>query len=121
MGKLDPNLGKLIFTPHLLPVDRGLMTSIYVQLGADFKATDAHKIYAELYDDEPLIDLLPLGAHATLKHVVKTNKCAVSLTPIDEDMLHITSVTDNLRKGAAGQAVQNFNLMCGFPEVTALL
>lgn len=120
MGKLQPNLGKLIFTPHLLPVDRGLMASIYVQLKAGFKASDAQAIYAEIYDDEPLIDLLPIGTHATLKHVVKTNKCAISLTPVD-DMLHITSVTDNLRKGAAGQAVQNFNLMCGFPEVTALL
>jgi N-acetyl-gamma-glutamyl-phosphate reductase len=121
MGKLQSNLGKLIFTPHLLPVDRGLMASIYVQLGAVFNANDAYQIYAELYGDEPLVDVLPKGTHATLKHVVKTNKCVISLTPVDEDMLHITSVTDNLRKGAAGQAVQNFNLMCGFPEVTALL
>lgn len=121
MNKLDPNLGKLVFTPHLLPVDRGLMASIYIQIRTGFNANDAGQIYHEIYNDEPLVDVLPAGTHATLKHVVKTNKCVISLTPIGEDMLHITSVTDNLRKGAAGQAVQNFNLMCGFPEVTALL
>lgn len=121
MHKLHAGLGPLIFTPHLLPVDRGLMASIYVHLADGFDAEDAHGLYDEIYGDEPLVDVLPAGQHATLKHVVKTNKCAISLTPVNGRYLHITSVTDNLRKGAAGQAVQNFNLICGFPEITALL
>jgi N-acetyl-gamma-glutamyl-phosphate reductase len=65
--------------------------------------------------------VLPLGQQASLKHVVRRNNCVISLTPIDTEHLHITSVTDNLRKGAAGQAVQCFNLMYDFTETTALL
>jgi N-acetyl-gamma-glutamyl-phosphate reductase len=67
------------------------------------------------------VNVLPAGEQATLRHVVRTNTCAISLTPVTPQHLHITSVTDNLRKGAAGQAVQCFNLMYGFPETTGLL
>ncbi|MEZ4669172.1 MAG: N-acetyl-gamma-glutamyl-phosphate reductase [Anaerolineae bacterium] len=121
MHKLNPNAGLLIFTPHLLPVDRGLMASIYVALKPEYSADDAQSLYEETYANEPLIKVLPAGQLATLKHVVRTNGAAISLTPITERYLHITSVTDNLRKGASGQAVQCFNLMYGFPETTALL
>jgi len=121
LRRLNPNAGMLIFTPHLLPVDRGLMASIYVELAADFTGDQVQAIYEAAYAAEPLIDVLPRGQHATLKHVVRTNKCAISITPAAEKFVHITSVTDNLRKGAAGQAVQCFNLMFGFPETTALL
>ncbi len=111
----------LIFTPHLLPVDRGLMASIYVTLNYNITSDKVHSLYTNVYADEVLIDVLPLGTHATLKHVVKTNRCAISITPISDRYLHITSVTDNLRKGASGQAVQCFNLMVDLPETTALL
>ena len=57
-----------------------------------------------------------LGEQTTLKHAVKTNKCVISITPVLERYVHITSVTDNLRKGAASQAVQNMNLMFGIDE-----
>lgn len=119
--KIDSQVGMLIFTPHLLPVDRGLMASIYVQIADDFSADQAQALYEETYADEPLVDVLPAGEMATLKHVVHRNNAAISLTPVTNRYLHITSVTDNLRKGAAGQAVQCFNLMLGFPETTALL
>ncbi|MFW5691285.1 MAG: N-acetyl-gamma-glutamyl-phosphate reductase [Chloroflexota bacterium] len=121
MHKLDAAVGPLIFTPHLLPVDRGLMSSIYVTLGPSFAAEEAQALYEEIYGPEPLVDVLPPGQQATLKHVVRTNKCVISLTPVAHRYLHITSVTDNLRKGAAGQAVQVFNLMMGYDETTALL
>ncbi len=121
MHKLDDSVGPLIFTPHLLPVDRGLMASIYVTLREAFVAQDAQKLYEATYADEPLVQVLPAGQQATLKHVVRTNQCAISLTPVTERYLHITSVTDNLRKGASGQAVQCFNLMFGLPETTGLL
>ena len=119
--KLDPSVGTLIFTPHLLPVDRGLMASIYVTLKPQYPAEQAQALYEELYTHEPLVQVLPKGQQATLKHVVRTNGCAISLTPVNGRYLHITSVTDNLRKGASGQAVQCFNLMFGIPEYTALL
>lgn len=111
----------LIFTPHLLPVDRGLMASIYITLNYNITADKVHSLYTNVYGDEPLVDVLPPGKEATLKHVVRTNRCAISITPISYRYVHITSVTDNLRKGASGQAVQCFNLMFGFPETMALM
>jgi N-acetyl-gamma-glutamyl-phosphate reductase len=119
--KLNDKVGTLIFTPHLLPVDRGLMASIYVTLKPDFASKEAQGLYEETYDREPLVNVLPPKHQATLKHVVRTNIGAISLTPVTDQYLHVTSVTDNLRKGASGQAVQCFNLMLGLPETTALL
>jgi N-acetyl-gamma-glutamyl-phosphate reductase len=113
--------GPLIFVPHLLPVDRGLMASIYVTLSYRLTTDRVRAIYHDAYDGERLVELLPLGQHATLRHVVRRNHCTISLTPVGEQHLHITSVTDNLRKGASGQAVQCFNLMYDFEETTALL
>ncbi len=113
--------GTLIFTPHLLPVDRGLMASIYVTLDGAFSSEQAQALYEEAYCDEPLVSVLPLGQQATLRHVVRTNRAAISLTPVTPRYLHITSVTDNLRKGASGQAVQCFNLMFGLAETEGLL
>ena len=119
--KLNSKIGPLIFSPHLIPVDRGLMSSIYVTLNEKMTSDTVHELYCNMYKNEPLVDVLPLGEYATLKHVVKTNKCVISVTPVLENYVHITSVLDNLRKGASGQAVQNMNLMCGLAETTALL
>ena len=119
--KLSPRMGPIIFCPHLLPVDRGLMASIYVSLHDSFSSCQAQDLFTETYANEPLVDVLAPGQQATLKHVVKTNRCAISLTPVLERYLHITSVTDNLRKGAASQAVQNMNLMFGIDETTGLI
>lgn len=121
MRKIDPSVGTLIFTPHLLPVDRGLMASIYATLKDSFTSDQAQTLYEETYRDEPLVKVLPLGQQATLRHVVRKNGAAISLTPVTPRYLHITSVTDNLRKGASGQAVQCFNLMFGLPETEGLL
>ncbi|MFQ3565652.1 MAG: N-acetyl-gamma-glutamyl-phosphate reductase [Aggregatilineales bacterium] len=121
MYKIDPAAGPLIFTPHLLPVDRGLMASIYVELNGNMAAAEAQSLYEEAYSNEPLVTVLPAGTQATLKHAVRTNRCVISITPVFERYVHITSVTDNLRKGASAQAVQCFNLMVGLPETTGLL
>jgi N-acetyl-gamma-glutamyl-phosphate reductase len=119
--KLEPNAGTLVFTPHLLPVDRGLMASIYATLHSGFDASEAQALYEDTYADEPLVEVLPAGQQASLKHVVRRNGAAISLTPVTPELLHITSVTDNLRKGASAQAVQCFNLMFGLPETMGLL
>lgn len=119
--KLHPEAGTLIFTPHLLPVDRGLMASIYVTLNGGMTSHDAQSLYEETYGSEPLVNVLPSGQQATLRHAVRQNTCTISLTPVTDKYLHITSVTDNLRKGAASQSVQDFNLMFGIEETTALL
>ncbi len=120
MAKLGQT-GTLIFTPHLLPVDRGLMASIYVTLNGAVSSDQAQTLYEEIYANEPLVNVLPAGQQATLRHVVRTNGAAISLTPVTPRYLHITSVTDNLRKGASGQAVQCFNLMFGLDETEGLL
>jgi N-acetyl-gamma-glutamyl-phosphate reductase len=119
--KLNGSVGPLIFTPHLLPVDRGLMASIYVTLRPEFSSAQAQALFEEVYAHEPLVTVLPAGQQASLRDVVRTNRCAISLTPVTERYLHVTSVTDNLRKGAAGQAVQNMNLMFDLPETQGLL
>ncbi len=119
--KLSESVGPLIFCPHLLPVDRGLMSSIYVSLNDSMASHQVHDAYTEVYGGEALVDVLPLGEQATLKHAVKTNKCVISITPVLNRYAHITSVTDNLRKGAAGQAVQNMNLMFGIDETLGLI
>ena len=120
MHKLDKFAGPIIFVPHLIPVDRGLMASIYVTLNYNITSDKVHHLYTNVYGDEALVDVLPPGQQADLKQVVRTNRCVISLTPVTENYLHITSVTDNLRKGAAGQAVQNFNLMFELDETLAL-
>lgn len=121
MHKIDDGIGPVIFCPHLLPVDRGLMSSIYLTLDDTLCSDQVHDVYCEVYDNEPLVDVLPPGEQASLKHAVKTNKCVVSVTPVMQEYVHITSVTDNLRKGASSQAVQNMNLMFGLEETLGLI
>lgn len=128
VGEMEQEIHKImqitepiIFTPHLVPIDRGLMSSIYVTLGHSFSSDKIHSLYNNVYADEPLVNLLPLGREAEFKSITLTNYCEISITPVTDRYIHITSVLDNLRKGAAGQAVQCFNLMLGLPETTALI
>jgi N-acetyl-gamma-glutamyl-phosphate reductase len=110
--------GGLIFAPHLLPTDRGILETIYVQV-RDIQA--AREAFEEMYADEPLVNVLPPGETATLAHVVRTPHTALSLTPATDTTLIVVVALDNLLKGAASQAVQNFNLMWGFPETLGLI
>lgn len=119
--KVDAEIGPIIFCPHLLPVDRGLMSSIYITLDDRLNSGQAHDLFCEVYNNEALVNVLPLGEQASLKHAVKTNKCVISITPVLQQYLHVTSVTDNLRKGASSQAVQNMNLMFGLDETLGLI
>lgn len=119
--KINDKIGPIVFSPHLLPVDRGLMSSIYVTLDESMKSDEVHNLYCNIYKDEPLVEVAPLGTYATIKQVVKTNKAMISITPVLDNYVHITSVIDNLRKGTSGQATQNMNLMFGLPETTSLL
>ncbi len=108
----------VIFSPHLLPTDRGILATVYAQVtdqGAAIEALTAQ------YAGEPLVTVLPPGELATLAHVVRTPRAALSLTPAGENTLIVVAVIDNLLKGAASQAVQNFNLMWDLPETSGLL
>jgi len=107
-----------IFVPHLLPTDRGILAAIYAQVTDLDAAQDAIR---EAYAGEPLVCVLPPGEVATLAHVVRSPRAVLSLTPTEGNVLIILSALDNLLKGAASQAVQNFNLMMNFRETAGLL
>jgi N-acetyl-gamma-glutamyl-phosphate reductase len=111
---------RLIFSPHLLPVPRGILANIYVSGKEVWQEDAVRELYAAAYEKEVFVDILPPGELATLAHVVHTNKCAISLTFSGRTLI-ITSALDNLVKGAAGQAVQNMNVLIGFPEQMGLL
>lgn len=110
--------GAVIFSPHLLPTDRGILATVYAQVTDQDAAIEA--ITAQ-YAAEPLVTVLSPGELATLAHVVRTPRAVLSLTPADANTLIVVAVIDNLLKGAASQAVQNFNLMWDLPETSGLL
>jgi N-acetyl-gamma-glutamyl-phosphate reductase len=110
----------LIFSPHLLPVPRGILSTIYVNLSEALDETDVRALYHRQYDGEPFVEVLPPGELASLAHVLHTNRCAIGLTLAGRTLI-LTSTIDNLIKGAAGQAVQNMNGMFGCPETAGLL
>ncbi|VAX35062.1 N-acetyl-gamma-glutamyl-phosphate reductase [hydrothermal vent metagenome] len=122
LSKLSETPISINFVPHLLPVHRGILETIYVQLNEDISLNEVHKIYQRFYKIEPFVRILPLGIQPELKNVTHTNYCDIGLV-LDKNkrLLVITSVIDNLVKGAAGQAVQNMNLMCGFKEEEGVL
>ncbi len=109
----------LTFTPHLLPIIRGIHATLYARLTAD---VDLQKLFEERYRDEPFVDVMPSGAHPETRSVRGTNMCRLAVhRPQGRDTAVVLAVEDNLVKGAAGQAVQNMNLMLGFPETRGLL
>ena len=113
---------QLIFSPHLLPVTRGILSTIYITLSTGIGEAAVRASYEEAYADEPFIHLLQPGQVATLAHTVQTNFSALGLTFVaGSDTLIVTSAIDNLIKGASGQAVQNMNIMLGVDEKLGLL
>lgn len=120
LGMLQENPPDLIFSPHLLPVPRGILSTIYAPLRTGWRSGDLHALYGETFRGEPFVQLLPQGELATLAHVVHTNRCAIGLAQAG-DTLIITAAIDNLVKGAAGQAVQNMNVMFGLAETSGLV
>ena len=108
----------LTFVPHLTPLIRGIHATLYARLGKD---ADLQALYEKRYADEPFVDVLPAGSHPETRSVRGANVCRIALhRPQGGDVVVVLSVIDNLVKGAAGQAVQNMNLLFGFPETTAI-
>ncbi len=121
LKKLQPDVGPLVFAPHLVPVDVGLLATVYARMKPGWDMARVRAAYQEAYTNEPLVDLLPAGRAARFKDAARKNNAAIGLSEGAGDMLIITAAIDNLRKGAASQAVQNFNLMMGLPETAGLL
>ncbi len=116
-GKGKPDI---TFSPHLTPVNRGILSTIYVTLTQDMTPEAVRALYTDTYANEPFVRVLPLGQIATMRHTQYTNLCVIGLTPVKGRRWIITSSIDNLLKGASGQAVQNFNLMIGERESAGL-
>lgn len=112
---------KLIFSPHLVPISRGMLSTVYVSLADDLPAAAVQNLFVETYAAEPLVYVLPPGQLATFAHTQRTNLTVLSVTWLNPRQLIICSSIDNLGKGAAGQAVQNFNIMFGLEETLGLL
>jgi N-acetyl-gamma-glutamyl-phosphate reductase len=114
----------LMFTPHLLPIIRGIHATLYVieLKNEDNAFLDLQLLYEDFYATEPFVDVLPEGSHPETRFVKSSNMCRIAPhRPHTGSRIVVLSVIDNLVKGAAGQAVQNMNLMLGFEETTALM
>ena len=110
----------LTFTPHLLPLIRGIHSTLYATL--EDESVDLQSLYEDRYAEEPFVDVLPAGSHPETRSVRGTNVCRLAVhRPQGRRTAVVLAVEDNLVKGAAGQAVQNMNLMLGMPETAGLL
>lgn len=113
---------KIIFSPHLMPVTRGMLNTIYVRLKDDKSTAELTKLFSSAYEKDPLIRVLGPDSVATFQHTVNTNLSVISVKRVENSPYAIiVSSIDNLGKGAAGQAVQNFNVMSGINETEGLL
>jgi N-acetyl-gamma-glutamyl-phosphate reductase len=111
----------LVFVPHLLPTVRGILSTMHVAFTHPVTAEEVTNIYAEAYAKAPFVKVLPAGKLPELKSVVNTPRCEIGFQLLQGGKRAVVvSVIDNLLKGAASQAVQNFNRMFGYAETEAL-
>ncbi|MCX5709927.1 MAG: N-acetyl-gamma-glutamyl-phosphate reductase [Candidatus Omnitrophica bacterium] len=127
--EIDQEISKLAgkkihatFVPHLLPVSRGILATVYIKKAkmVEGKTKNLIELYKRFYKDEPFVRIRKPGDFPRLKDVVHTNFCDIGIQEDNESVIVIAAI-DNLLKGAAGQAVQNMNIMNKFPEESALL
>jgi N-acetyl-gamma-glutamyl-phosphate reductase len=111
----------ITFTPHLAPMTRGMLTTIYIGLKSPVSTQEALSHLASFFVDKPFVRICPAGRFPDTRHVRGTNYCDIGLKAAERTRrLIIVSAIDNLVKGASGQAVQNMNIMFGFPETAGL-
>jgi N-acetyl-gamma-glutamyl-phosphate reductase len=105
------------FTPHLIPMSRGILSTIYGRLARPVTESEVREIYRDFYRESPFVKVLPAGQLPMTKAVYASNHCHIGMV-LDErtHRLIIMTAIDNLVKGASGQAIQNLNLMFGLPE-----
>jgi N-acetyl-gamma-glutamyl-phosphate reductase len=109
------------FVPHLVPMDRGILTTIYVKVNKKMNAEDVVKVFQEHYQTEPFIRIYPKGSLPNTKDVRGSNYCDIGVNVNESDSRAvIVTAIDNLVKGASGEAVQNMNIMLGYPETMGL-
>lgn len=113
----------LTFVPHLVPMIRGIQATLYgkIENSNNFKLSEIQALYEQRYADEPFVDVLPAGSHPETRTVKGSNMCRIAIhQPQDSNTIVVLSVIDNLVKGAAGQAVQNMNIVFNLDEKAGL-
>jgi len=122
LGRLWGGKVVISFSPHLVPMTRGILSTIYLDLKENLTYEQVIEVYREFYSHEPFIRLLPAGKLPQTKEVTGSNYCDIGVA-LDQrvNKVIVVTVIDNLVKGAAGQAVQNMNLLFGIRETTGLL
>lgn len=121
MAQQQGQFSQMIFVPHLVPMIRGMFSTMYLKLTEQGKQTDLQALFESAYADEFFVDVMPAGSLPETRSVRGANQLRIALyRPNNGDTLVILVVQDNLVKGASGQAVQNMNLMFGLPESTGL-
>lgn len=112
----------LLFTPHLVPMIRGMHSTLYARLTKDIDNAALQALFENAYANEPFVDVMPFGSHPETRSTRASNMLRIALhRPDDGDTVVILVVQDNLVKGASGQAVQCMNLMFGLDETTGLM
>jgi N-acetyl-gamma-glutamyl-phosphate reductase len=112
---------KVTFVPHLVPMSRGILSTIYLDPEGEVSLDDVRAVYDETYREEPFVTVLPEGQYPATSDVTLTNSCHIGVTMAPEGKIVVTSAIDNLRKGASGQAVQCLNVVFGFDEREGLI
>jgi N-acetyl-gamma-glutamyl-phosphate reductase len=121
LGQLAQKKITVTFVPHLIPMDRGILTTIYVKLSKKMKTEDVLSTFQEYYRGEPFIRIYPKGKIPNTKDVRGSNYCDIGVIVNESDNRGVVvTAIDNLVKGASGQAVQNMNIMLGYPETMGL-
>ncbi|HLX84099.1 MAG TPA: N-acetyl-gamma-glutamyl-phosphate reductase [Terriglobales bacterium] len=121
LEQLKLKSGQLIFAPHLLPIPRGILSTIYVQLKREMKADEIQTVFHDFYENKQWVRVFPASSLPEIQFSVHTNYCDLGFSlASDGRRLIVVSCLDNLLKGAAGQAVQNMNLMYGWDEAEGL-
>ncbi len=121
LSKLAGEKASVTFVPHLLPVNRGILSTIYARLNDGVTEETVRNAYEAAYGDEHFVRVMPKGKAVNIRHVQCSNYCDIQLyTDPHTGLLIVTSVIDNMVKGAAGQAIQNMNLLFGLSESTGL-
>jgi len=121
LEQLDLATEQIVFTPHLLPIPRGILSTIYVRFKEARQPADVESLYRSFFAQSPLVRIFPAGHLPEIQYSIHTNYCDIGFHLADDGRrCVIVSCLDNLLKGAAGQAIQNMNLMCGFKEEDGL-
>ena len=119
LDAIGENNIQLTFVPHLVPMNRGIHATLYATISSQ-DSTDLTRLYQDRFQQEPFVTVLDAGIHPETRAVRGTNRCILSVNRVSDRQIVILSVIDNLVKGAAGQAVQNMNIMYDLPETTGL-